>query len=461
MTMEHSVKFGFSQTVITPPPQTVFLDGFGERITPAEGIRDDLYVKAFVIRSDSFKYALAVFDACGFEQRIAVGIKRRIAMKNGLSPKNVTICATHTHSAPASGILGDLPVNYFWWDQVGEIAASTVQEAFRKADFCRADFLNAGELCSVKNRRGRESCNKIIKICGFYSDQDRLAGAIVLASCHATCYSGMKITADYPGVLTRNMQEVYPDVPVLFLQGRGADVDPFLPNAFNDEERLAQLGGELSDQVLSVLSKEQRCNRADIDTPRIHTGAFKIPMHPYAAKETLWKTINFFEEKRYGVTDVFSQRQIAREIYWHQKAFYLTAHRGCNENNLFVEMQILKLSESAVFVFLPFEIFSETGGQIEKYCIAHGYHPNAVFIVSHANGTNGYLVPESEFLREDYERYDMEYWYQKTMQTQKCGADALIGGHYEIINAPHWYDLPQCSRESERSVIHNITKLLS
>ncbi len=461
MMMERSVKFGFSQIVITPPPQNVFLDGFGGRITPAEGTRDDLYVKAFVIYSDSFKYALAVFDACGFEQRIAVGIKRRIATKNGLSPENVTICATHTHSAPASGILGDLPVNYFWWDQVGEVAASAVQEAFRKADFCRADFMHAGELSSIKNRRGRESCNKNIKICRFYSDQDTLIGAIALASCHATCYSGMKITADYPGILTRRMQEIYPDIPVLFLQGRGADVDPFLPNALNDEERLAQLGGELSDRVLSVLSKERRCNRVNIDTPGIYTGEFKIPMHPYAAKETLLKTINFFEQKRYDVTDVFGKRQIAREIYWHQKALYLAAHRGYSENYLFVEMQVLKLSKSAVFVFLPFEIFSETGDQIEKYCIAHGYDPNAIFIVSHANGTNGYLVPESEFFLEDYEHYDMEYWYQKTMQTQKCGADELIGGHYEIINAPHWYDLPQCSRESERTVIHSIIKLLS
>ena len=70
MKTENSTRFGFAQTVITPDAQAVYLDGFGERITPAEGVRDPLYVKAFVICAGSFRYALAVFDACGFEKRI-------------------------------------------------------------------------------------------------------------------------------------------------------------------------------------------------------------------------------------------------------------------------------------------------------------------------------------------------------------------------------------------------------
>lgn len=55
MKTENSTRFGFAQTVITPDAQAVYLDGFGERITPAEGVRDPLYVKAFGnMRRDAF-----------------------------------------------------------------------------------------------------------------------------------------------------------------------------------------------------------------------------------------------------------------------------------------------------------------------------------------------------------------------------------------------------------------------
>ena len=253
MKTENSARFGFAQTVITPDAQAVYLDGFGERITPAEGVRDPLYVKAFVICAGSFRYALAVFDACGFEKRIALGLKRSIARRNGLTPDCVTVCATHTHSAPASGVLGDLPINYYLWDQIGMCAALTVQEAFQTASPCSPVFLRGDELSLMGNRRGRELCDRRIKICGFYDTENSLKGALVLASCHATCSSGMLLSADYPSVLTQAAQEKYPGVPFLFLQGRGADADPLLPDELGDDERIAALGGELADKVLSAL----------------------------------------------------------------------------------------------------------------------------------------------------------------------------------------------------------------
>ncbi len=461
MTEKNRVKFGFAQTVITPMPQTVFLDGFGERITPAEGVRDDLYVKIFVIRSAAFRFALAVFDACGFEERIAVGIRRRIAVKNALPLHCVSVLATHTHSAPASGVLGDIPVNYFWWDQAGEAAALAAQEAFRQAAPCRAAFLRAGELSSVKNRRGGKLCDKRVKICAFYNERNALTGVLVLASCHATCYSGMKISADYPAVLTRKMQEIYPNVPVLFLQGRGADANPCLPDSLGDDGRLERLGAELAERVITALENPHDGIVRTICSPSAGTREIQVPMQPYADAQTLRDMIAFFERQRDAAADIFGSRRIVREIYWHQKALRQAVSQKNTENHLSVELQVLKLSEEAVFLLLPFEVFNETGAFLEKYCVAHGYDPLAVFIAGHANGTNGYLVPGSEFLSGDYERHDMQYWYQKTLLAAATGADELTFGHYEPINAPHWYDLPQCCRKSEETVINELIKILS
>lgn len=315
MKTENSTRFGFAQTVITPDAQAVYLDGFGERITPAEGVRDPLYVKAFVICAGSFRYALAVFDACGFEKRIALGLKRSIARRNGLTPDCVTVCATHTHSAPASGVLGDLPINYYLWDQIGMCAALTVQEAFQTASPCSPVFLRGDELSLMGNRRGRELCDRRIKICGFYDTENSLKGALVLASCHATCSSGMLLSADYPSVLTQAAQEKYPGVPFLFLQGRGADADPLLPDELGDDERIAALGGELADKVLSALENFENDGCVSACAPQLASVTVKIPMLPYPPKAVLQKTIDFFEEKRGSAEDSFESRRIVREIF--------------------------------------------------------------------------------------------------------------------------------------------------
>ena len=311
------------------------------------------------------------------------------------------------------------------------------------------------------NRRGRELCDRSIKICGFYDTGNSLRGALVLASCHATCSSGMLLSADYPSVLTQAAQEKYPGVPFLFLQGRGADADPVLPAELSDDERIAALGGELADKVLSALENFENDASGSVCAPQLASCTVKIPMLPYPPKDVLQKPIDFFEGKRESAEDSFESRRIVREIYWHQKALCETLEWGGTprENSLLAELQLLRLSDRAAFLFLPFEIFCETGNSLEAICGAHGLEPDSVFVVGHANGTNGYLVPASEFESGDYLRCDMEYWYGKTICAKEAGLKEILSGHYEIINAPHWYNLPQCCRESEPAVIRGVETL--
>ena len=61
---------GFAQAVITPEPRTVFMDGYGFRTTPAEGVRDDLYAKVCAIKSGEDEFVLIALDICGFDNRL-------------------------------------------------------------------------------------------------------------------------------------------------------------------------------------------------------------------------------------------------------------------------------------------------------------------------------------------------------------------------------------------------------
>lgn len=69
------------------------------------------------------------------------------------------------------------------------------------------------------------------------------------------------------------------------------------------------------------------------------------------------------------------------------------------------------------------------------------------------------MAPASEFKMEDALLSDMEYWYGKTICAKEAGTKEILSGHYEIINAPHWYNLPQCSRKSEMAVIRGVEML--
>ena len=46
------IKCGFSQAKITPQPEKVFMDGYGFRMEHAKGIRDELYVKAWRLKTE-------------------------------------------------------------------------------------------------------------------------------------------------------------------------------------------------------------------------------------------------------------------------------------------------------------------------------------------------------------------------------------------------------------------------
>ena len=60
---------GFSQIDISPKiPYSVYLDGYGHRVLPAEGVRDPIYAKVCVMQGEGNPFALVSLDICGLNQ---------------------------------------------------------------------------------------------------------------------------------------------------------------------------------------------------------------------------------------------------------------------------------------------------------------------------------------------------------------------------------------------------------
>ena len=420
------IKCGFSQIDITPQPaHSVYLDGFGERVLPAETVLDPLYAKVCVMEQAGKEFALISLDICGLCSPVLERLEDWIMLLTGLDRADFALCATHTHSGPACGLLPDLPVNMLYWNWVGQQIAEAIAQA-RKTSLpgtFRSCF--AGELTGGYNRRNKPDIDRRIRVCGFYDEGGCLRGAFASASCHAVCMCSYGISADFPGVLTRRALEVYPGVPFLYLQGRGADIDPLYWN----EEGVEKLGNELTDHVFSAL--DTLAAKEPIEGPiRSLFRKARIPMCWPSREEMLPELEQQLEKLAAKKDDPKARRYANVNIRWLQNAIR-EQDSGNTEPAISVSFQAMAIGKDLAMVFVPFEMLTVTGNALESALCSMGMDPARCYVIGYANGTNGYLSPST---------------------------DCSDGG-YETSGAARWYSLPQCCEASERTVIAELTKL--
>ncbi len=415
---------GFSQIDITPThPNEVFLDGYGHRVLPAEGVRDPIYAKVCVMQGEQAEFALVVLDICGLNQKLKDHLCDFIGMFANIKRENLALCTTHTHAAPACGVLANLPINLLYWNRVAKLVANAIDSA--RANTKAGSFrLSMGSgFDAPMNRRGKEVINRNVWVCGFYDRQDTLQGVIAAASCHAVCNIEYTISADFPGVLTARAAKAYPNVPFLYLQSRGADIDP----PIKGEEGIALLGNQLSDLVLQKVSQLQEKESVQGDL----RSAFKtvtVPMH-YPDSAQLEQDVQPFYQQLCADLSVDARRYPEVELQWHTMA--QKSVQSGKAPALPVDLQVVAIGNQLVFAFVPFEMLTVTGNTLENSLRNLGFPTEGCFVIGYANGTNGYLCPAAEWGQEGY----------------------------ETRMSAHWYMLPECSRDTEPMVLTEIAEL--
>lgn len=419
----NSIMCGFAQNVISPSGEGIFMDGYGFRLAPADGIHDDLYVKAAVFQdATGQKNAILSMDNIGLHPQIYHLLTEYIEMITGYKKEQIALCSIHSHSAPAAGILDGLPINYDYWCQTAQICAESIMEAEKNLCTCTISTAIADkELLSSVNRRNRPFNDRRIKVVTFTDEYHNLRGVLVNANCHPVINTTQQISADYPQILTRESLKKY-HVPFLFLLGRSADINPHpdIMKALWDGIEL--LGKELTDNVFATISKASR-HPVEAKLLKSRYKICSIPMKPFptptemktALKNALdnYTKLSWSKEKHYAL----------RKLEWHRK-MYQKAKQSPN-NSLHVPIQTFALGDHIIFVFLPFEILTLTGNKIEDFLISLGYSAENIFIVSCANSVNGYLPPSEEF---------------------------PYGG-YEVSGASSWYGVPDFCEDSEKEVV--------
>jgi hypothetical protein len=416
------LKFGFADAIITPThPQCLYMDGYGFRVKPAESIRDDLHAKVMAIVDGDRTRLVFSLDLVGLRSRVYDLVVDQITSMTGISRENIALTCIHTHAAPATGLIDELPIQYDYFAYVGECCGRAALRAIERA--CTGGFhfeILPEQLLHSYNRRGRDPIDRTIRAATFRDENGALRGVLCTAACHAVINTSYAISADWLSVLNAISTD---EVPYIFFQGRCGDIDPHFEGQPTLDEKIELLGRELTEAVGKMLARNE--DGSPLQGELIwKSEAVRIPMMALTDTDALKKDILAHEQAYFSAapTDVKKHYNL-RKLQWLRHM--LRRAQAGEDFDITVTLQYLAIGHACVFAFIPFEVLTLTGNALEETFVDAGFPREAIYICAYSNSVEGYLAPAAEF---------------------------PYGG-YEVINAAAWYNTSRTCTDSEGAVL--------
>ena len=114
-------------------------------------VHDPLHVRAVAFECGEGRAVICLIDAIGIGREMSDIAKSRAAEKTGWIPKNMLICATHTHTAPKGG--EGMPGREAYEKLKYEKLAEAIVQAIQSMEPARVGFSSEDEPSEVRNRR--------------------------------------------------------------------------------------------------------------------------------------------------------------------------------------------------------------------------------------------------------------------------------------------------------------------
>jgi len=299
-------KASTARTVITPK-ESMWLAGYGGRDKPSEGKMHDLWAKALALQDAQGNKALFITtDVLGFNKQIADNVRKQLQAKHGISPAQVILSSSHTHSGPVlSNALVDIyPLNETEQAKIERYTAFFEQQIIKISD----EALRALKPAKVFTGSGiaRFQVNRRTNVEAQITDVFELKGpndhsvpvikvlnadnspmAILFGyACHPTVLSGYEWSGDYPGFTQIELEKRYPTATAMYFQGAAGDQNP-LPR--RTRQIAEQYGLDLANAVTRVVEEPMKPL-----APRLVTayGEVDLKLLPGPSVQELEKTIS-------------------------------------------------------------------------------------------------------------------------------------------------------------------------
>ena len=283
------VQVGCGAAPITPPLGVRIAGYFSERL--ATDVHDDLFVKALAFRGGETTVLLLCFDLICLGADHVRQIRDAVTTATGVPGNAVMVSATHTHTGGATRgkWVDGHPASAAWVETLPQRAGEAAKAAVDSLEPCRASWGRSAEDLIAFNRRYRMKNGMVMSNPGlrnpdilepagpidpdvttvaFRRSDGSCKALLVHYTCHLDNVGGTEISADYPGHLTRRLQERLPDRPfVFYLQGACGDinhVDTRSSVGRKGHEHSRWMGETLAGDVCVALSSPETLDLAPV-----------------------------------------------------------------------------------------------------------------------------------------------------------------------------------------------------
>lgn len=433
----HPIQVGIAKIDITPS-EPIRLTGYANRTEESQGVDQQLWAKAIAFGSDADGPSLLItVDVLGIPGYMGDDLAGVLKKEYPIDRKNISICATHTHSAPAFGgvaslIFSELPAAHF-----GRIAAYTsfIQEQLeavaKQALENREPALlswNIGKADFAMNRRvlkdGRwENFGAVpdgpvdhdLPVMKITDLNGNLKALWINYACHCTTLKGdyNKIHGDWAGAACVNLETDHPGTTALISIGCGADSDP---QPRGKMEHVLQHGKTISDEVdrllaepMTALSHAPSAQYSLVDLPFAHVPA-RAELQDRGEKSN-W-------------TDIYAKKNL--ELLIDGKDIPVS---------ISYPIQTWTFGEDLAIVFLAGEVVVDYALRLKS-----NLDRNRVWLNAYANDAPCYIASRRIIREGGYEAESSMHYYNKPSPFQPVVEDRIVYKVLELLGEPFLKD---------------------
>ena len=393
----------------------------------SEGLHDELEAVAFVFEKDGLKCALISATVVAINESICDIIKKEIFEKTGILPENIMICATHTHTGPATTGTDDSGWGGVDREYVDSILIPRIAEAAAEANNKLVPVTMGyaeGESFVGINRREFEgatvklgqrpwgSFNPKMTVISFKGEDGAPVANLIHYGCHPTAGGHiLEISRDWPGVMTDRLEEISGGITA-FINGPEGDVGPRLTNGEtvgHNIKYIEELGAVAAADAVRIYKTIRSYNDADLSTV---SDKIKLPVKPRMALDEAKAKLKEFEEK-------FANYNIGKLMTDFCKKTIKSYEDGYKDIQFEENASTAIRIGDIVLAGFEFEMFSEIGLRIQT-----SFKDRLILPVINVNGSRAYFPTEGDL---PYGGYEVNHYKYNKIQP------FTDNGDYELI----------------------------
>lgn len=252
--------------------------GFGDRDVAGgcNSMLDDIFVRALYLEHDSERCLILSFDLCFLGRADADRIKGAVGARLDLAPRQILLNASHSHTSPAVGTWGFhhyLAPDCLYLDELCNATVRCAGQAMERARPARIEGAMGRSIIPMSRRsfsaegvmQNRPNPHGVVcdalPVCRVTGDDGHIIALLFSVAAHPSICGGFAISAEYPGVAMRHLDEHLGAEAAMFLQGCGGDAKTLLAGENRDTWRsddwsiVQHVGRTIADEVIGTLKQ--------------------------------------------------------------------------------------------------------------------------------------------------------------------------------------------------------------